>query len=142
MREELGKAEEAEEADLVEQGKSILERKKKRRKVEEATQKLLEMESKFSKIDSQLVESKDLIDWQNREEIRELTEQRKILMELLSKHQVALLKASQMVTETKTKLESHLQSESVLVDPIKQNIEKYEKELEPILALEEQINRK
>eukprot|EP00112_Aurelia_sp_Birch-Aquarium-sp1_P000611 Seg1058.2 transcript_id=Seg1058.2/GoldUCD/mRNA.D3Y31 product="Kinesin-like protein KIF16B" protein_id=Seg1058.2/GoldUCD/D3Y31 len=142
VREELGKAEEAEEDDLVEQGKSILERKKKRRKVEEATQKLLEMESKFSKLDSQLVESKDLIDWQNREEIRELTDQRKILMELLSKHQVALLKASQMVTETKTKLESHLQSETVLVDPIKQNIGKYEKELEPILALEKQINRK
>ena len=142
MREELSKAEEAEEEELVEQGKNIMERKKKRRKVEEATQKLLEMESQFSKIDAQLVESKDLIEWQHREEIRELTEQRKILMELLSKHQVALLKASQMVTETKTKLESHLQSEKILVDPIKQNIAKYEQELEPVLALEEQVNRK
>ena len=142
VRDELSKAEEAEEEELVAQGKTIMERKKKRRKVEEATQKLLEMESKFSKIDAKLVESKDLVDWQNREEVRELAEQRKILMELLSKHQVALLKASQMVTETKTKLDSHMQSEKMLVDPIKEKITKHEKELEPVLALEEQINRK
>ena len=104
--------------------------------------KLLEMESKRSENDARHMESRDLVDWQNREEVRELTEQRKILMELLSKHQVALLKASQMVTETKTKLDSHLQSETVLVDPIKENIAKHEKELEPVLVLEEQINRK
>ncbi len=142
VREELSKAEEAEEKDLLEQGKNILERKKKRKKVEEATQKLLEMESQFSKIDAELVESKDLVDWQNREEIRELSEQRKILMELLSKHQIALLKASQMVTETKTKLDNHLQNEKTLVDPIKEDITQLEKELEPLNVLEGQINRK
>ena len=99
------------------------------------------MESKSSNTDAKLIDSRDLVDWQNREEVRELTERRKIQMELLSKHQVALLKASQMVTETKTKLESHLQSEAVLADPIKENISKFEKELEPVLAREDQINR-
>eukprot|EP00794_Sanderia_malayensis_P019956 gene19956-21910_t len=142
VKEELNKAEEAEEKDLMEQGQNILERKKKRRKVEEATQKLLEMESKFSKIDTELVESKDLVDWQQREEIRELGEHRKILMELLSKHQLALLKASQMVTETKTKLDNHLGNEKTLVDPIKSDIIELEKELEPLSVLEGQINRK
>ena len=110
--------------------------------MEEATKKLLEMESKLGKFDAKIVESKDLVDWQNGEEARELTEQRKIQMELLSKHQVALLKASQLVTETKTKLESHIENEAVLVDPIKENIAKYEKELEPVTALEVQLNRK
>ena len=142
VREHLGEAEEAEETDLVQQGKNILERKKKRRKVEEATQKLLEMESKFSQLDTEMVESKDMVDWQNREEIRELTDQRKILMELSSKHQVALLKASQMTSETKTKLDSHLQNEPILVDPIKANIAKFENELKPITTMEGQINRK
>jgi len=142
VKEQLSKAEEAEEEELVAQGKTIMERKKKRRKVEEATKKLLEMESKLGKFDAKIVESKDLVDWQNGEEARELTEQRKIQMELLSKHQVALLKASQLVTETKTKLESHIENEAVLVDPIKENIAKYEKELEPVTALEVQLNRK
>jgi len=142
VKEQLSKAEEAEEEELVAQGKTIMERKKKRRKVEEATKKLLEMESKLGKFDAKIVESKDLVDWQNGEEARELTEQRKIQMELLSKHQVALLKASQLVTETKTKLESHIENEAVLVDPIKENIAKYEKELERVTALEVQLNRK
>ena len=142
VRERLEKAELAEEEELMEQEKSILERKKKRKKVEEATQKLLEMEMKFSKTDSEFKESKEFVDWQNKEEIREFQEQRKILMELLSKHQVALLKASQMVTETKTKLENHVHNEKMLIDPIRESIAKLEKDLEPLSNVEAQLDRK
>ena len=140
VRDELDKAEEAEEEELMSQEKSILERRHARKKVEEATQKLVEMESRLSRSDS-VTEIKDLQEWQDKEEIREMQEQRNIFMELLSKHQVALVKASQLVSETRTKLESHLENENILVSPVRENIAMHEKELEPILKLETQLEK-
>ena len=55
--------------------------------------------------------------------------------------QFALVKASQLVSETKTKLESHLANEAALVAPIREQIEKYEKELEPVLKQEVLIEK-
>lgn len=140
VRAQLEQAELAEEEELMTQEKSILERRQARKKVEEATQKLFEMESRMTRADS-ISDNKDLMDWQNKEEVREMQEQRKILMELLSKHQVALVKASQLVTETKTKLESHLENEASVINPIKEHITQYERELEPLIKIENEIEK-
>ena len=140
VRAQLEQAELAEEEELMTQEKSILERRQARKKVEEATQKLFEMESRMTRADS-ISDNKDLMDWQNKEEVREMQEQRKILMELLSKHQVALVKASQLVTETTTKLESHLENEASVINPIKEHIAQYEKELEPLIKMENEIDK-
>ena len=140
VRDQLDKAEVSEEEELMSQEKSILERRKARKKVEEATQKLMEMESRLSRSDS-ISNSEDLMEWQSKEEIREMHEQRKILMELLSKHQVALVKASQLVSETKTKLESHLENESLLMAPVREHIAVAEKGLEPLLKLGTQLEK-
>ena len=141
VRDELEKAEMAEEEELMSQEKNILKRRQSRRKVEEATEKLMKMESKLKRADS-ISQTKDLLDWQNKEEVREIQETRQILMELLSKHQVALCKASQLVTESKTKLASHIENETTTLTPIRENIAKYEQELEPLLKLETQIEKK
>lgn len=141
VKDELDKAEEAEEEELMSQEKSILQRRQARKKVEEATQKLFEMESKLSRSDS-ISQNQDQLEWQNKEDVREMQEERTILMELLGKHQVALVKASQLVTESKTKLESHLANESSMLDPVREQIAAYEHELEPLEKLEQQIEKK
>ena len=141
VREKLEIAEKAEEEDLMTQEKSIQERRKARKKVEEATQKLFEMESRLTRSDSNSSSDQvnDLKDWSTNEEVREMQEARKILMELLNNHQVALLKASQLVTETKTKLENHLKNEAMLMGPLKDKIQELETELEPITKQEAQL---
>jgi len=140
VRNKLEKAEEAEEEELMNQEKSVLERRQARKKVEEATHKLMEMESRLSRADS-MTDSKELLDWQSKEEVRELQDQRQILMELLGKHQVALVKASQLVTETKTKLNSHLEHEASLLAPVRDHIAQYELEMEPLIKLENEIDK-
>lgn len=67
--------------------------------------------------------------------------ERQLLMELLSKHQVAFAKASQLVTETKTKLESHLESETTIVGPVREQVAAYERELKPLKKMEEQLEK-
>lgn len=143
IRGKLEKAEVVEEEELMNQERSILARRQARKKVEEATQKLMEMESKSKKISKteSIAQNKDLLDWQNKEEVQEMQEERKILMELLSKHQVALVKASQLVTETKTKLESHVQNETTVLGPVREQLVTYEREMEPLKKLEEQLER-
>lgn len=142
IRSQLEKAEVAEEEELIIQEKSIVERRQARKKVEEATQKLLEMESKskLARTDS-VRQSQELLEWQNKEEVREMQEERKILMELLSKHQVALVKASQLVTETKTKFESHIENETTIIGPIREQVAAYERDLELLKKSEEQLEK-
>lgn len=124
------------------QEQSILERRQARKKVEEATQKLMEMESNFTMKDAENVNPvQELAEWKDKEEVLEIQEQRKILMELLSKHQAALMKASQLVTETKTKLESHLQGEDSLIKPVRSHMGSLEKQLEPLIKEEEKIEK-
>ena len=143
IRGKLEKAEVVEEEELMNQERSILARRQARKKVEEATQKLMEMESKTRKLSrtESFSQNKDLLEWQNKEEVQEMQEERKILMELLSKHQVALVKASQLVTETKTKLESHVQNETTIVGPVREQLATYEREMEPLKKLEEQLEK-
>merc|ERR1712080_709604 len=142
-RKEVEEAEKVEEEDLMNQEQSILHRRQARKKVEEATQKLKEMESNFTSKDSvpeaQAID--DSSDWKNKEEVQEIQEQRKILMELLSKHQAALMKASQLITETKTKLDSHLQGESTLIQPARLHVEACETKLEPLIVEEERLGK-
>ena len=69
------------------QEQTVLERRQARKKVEEATQKLVEMESKMKRVNS-ITDNKDLLDCKNKEDVEDLTEKRKIFMELLGKHQV------------------------------------------------------
>uniref|UniRef100_T2M7P5 Kinesin-like protein KIF16B n=1 Tax=Hydra vulgaris TaxID=6087 RepID=T2M7P5_HYDVU len=135
---EIEIAEKAEEEELMSHEQTVIEQRQARKKVEEATKKLVEMESKMKRVNS-ITERRE--EWRNIEEEDDLTEKRKIFMELLGKHQFALLKASQLVSETKTKLENHLANEAALVVPIRKQIEKYEKELEPLLKQEALIEK-
>lgn len=143
IRGQLEKAEEAEEEELMSQEKSIAERRQARKKVEEATQKLMEMESKTTKLtrSNSMRHNQDLMEWQNNEEVREMQEERKILMELLSKHQVALVKASQLVTETKTKFESHIENETTIIGPVREQVAAYERDSDALKKAEEQLER-
>lgn len=143
IRGKVDKADVVEEEKLISQEKSIVERRKARKKVEEATQKLMEMESKTKKLSrtESLSMNQDLMDWQNKEEVRELQEERKILMELLSKHQVALVKASQLVTETKTKLESHIENETTVVGPVRERLATFERDMEQMKKEEDVLEK-
>ena len=51
------------------------------------------------------------------------------------------MKASQLVTETKTKLDSHLAGQSSLIEPARAHIESCEKKLEPLIEEEERIKK-
>ena len=143
IRGKVDKADVVEEEQLVKKEKSIVERRKARKKVEEATQKLMEMESNSRKLTrtESLSLNQDLMEWQNKEEVHEMQEERKILMELLSKHQVALVKASQLVTETKTKLESHIENETTVVGPVREQLATYEREMDDLKKTEEALEK-
>ena len=68
---------------------------------------------------------------------------RKILNELHGKHQSALAKATQMVTETKTKLEKHLENEKLILVPLRCKVESLVRsELGPLIESEQDIERR
>ena len=86
---------------------------------------------------------KELLEFETREEIKDIREERKILTELLHKHQTALQKATLMVTETKTKLEKHLESEKLILLPVREKVEGLVRnELGPLIDYEQEIEKK
>lgn len=86
---------------------------------------------------------KELLEFETREEIKDIREERKILNELLNKHQTALQKATLMVTETKTKLEKHLEGEKLILMPLREKVESLVRnELGPLIECEQEIEKK
>lgn len=146
LREIIDHEEEAEEAELIEKEKMIMERRATRHKVEEARRKLEELEHEDKSIDlteEDFTKKKELLEWETREEIKDIREERKILNELYSKHQTALQKATTMVTETKTKLEKHLESEKLILVPMRNKVEcLVRNELGPLIEAEQEIERR
>lgn len=86
---------------------------------------------------------KELLEFETREEIKDIREERKILTELLNKHQTALHKATLMVTETKTKLEKHLEGEKLILTPLREKVESLVRnELGPLIEYEQEIEKR
>ncbi|RMX36700.1 hypothetical protein pdam_00015831 [Pocillopora damicornis] len=146
VREMLENAEEVEEASLIEKEKMIMERRAARMKVEEARRRLeeLENEDKESELtEADFTKKKELLEFETREEIKDIREERKIINELLNKHQTALQKATLMVTETKTKLEKHLESEKLILMPLREKVESLVRnELGPLIEYEQEIEKR
>ncbi|CAB4019103.1 kinesin KIF16B [Paramuricea clavata] len=146
IREKLEKAEDVEEADLLEKERVIMERRAARMKVEEARRQIEELESENRTLDlgeSDFNKKKEILEGEAREEIRDIREERKILLELLSKHQVALSKASHMVTETKVKLENCLENERLTIQPQRERVELLVRnELGPLIEMEGNVERR
>ncbi|XP_048586008.1 kinesin-like protein KIF16B isoform X2 [Nematostella vectensis] len=146
VREMLDQAEEAEEAVLIEKEKIIMERRAARHKVEEVRRKLEELEHEDKVVElteEDFNKKKELLEWETREEIKDIREERRILNELYNKHQTALQKATQMVTETKTKLEKHLESEKFMLVPLRAKVESLVRnELGPLIVAEQEIERR
>ena len=146
VREMLENAEEMEEASLVEKEKMIMERRAARMKVEEARRRLEELEHEDKCVElteADFTKKKELLESETREEIKDIREERKILTELLNKHQTALQKATLMITETKTKLEKHLEGEKLILMPLREKVENLVRhELGPLIECEQEIERR
>ncbi|XP_068717319.1 kinesin-like protein KIF16B [Montipora capricornis] len=146
VREMLESAEEMEEASLIEKEKMIMERRAARMKVEEARRRLEELENEDKDVElteEDFTKKKELLECETREEIKDIREERKILSELLNKHQSALQKATLMVTETKTKLEKHLEGEKVILMPLREKVESLVRnELGPLIDYEQEIEKR
>ncbi|XP_067020405.1 kinesin-like protein KIF16B isoform X2 [Acropora muricata] len=146
VREMLENAEEMEEASLIEKEKMIMERRAARMKVEEARRRLEELENEDKDVElteEDFTKKKELLEIETREEIKDIREERKILNELLNKHQTALQKATLMVTETKTKLEKHLEGEKLILMPLREKVESLVRnELGPLIDYEQEIERR
>ncbi|XP_028398519.1 kinesin-like protein KIF16B isoform X2 [Dendronephthya gigantea] len=146
IREKLEKAEDVEEADLLEKERVIMERRAARMKVEEARRQIEELESESRTLDlgeADFNKKKEMLEGEAKEEIKDIREEKKILLELLSKHQVALSKASHMVTETKVKLENCLENERITIEPQRERVELLVRnELGPLIEMEGNIERR
>jgi len=146
VREMLENAEEMEEASLIEKEKMIMERRAARMKVEEARKRLEELEHEDKEVElteEDFTKKKELLEFETREEIKDIREERKILSELLNKHQTALHKATLMVTETKTKLEKHLEGEKLILTPLREKVESLVRnELGPLIEYEQEIEKR
>lgn len=146
IREKLEKAEDVEEAGLLEKERVIMERRAARMKVEEARKQLEELENDNRTVDlgeADFNKKKELLEGEAKEEIKDIREERKILQELLSKHEVALTKATQMVTETKMKLENCLEHERLSITPQRERVELLVRnELGPLIEMEGNVERR
>ncbi|XP_046847868.1 kinesin-like protein KIF16B [Xenia sp. Carnegie-2017] len=146
IREKLEKAEDTEEADLLEKERVIMERRAARMKVEEARRQIEELESENRTMDlgeADFNKKKESLEIEAKEEMKDIREERKILLELLSKHQVALTKATQMVTETKVKLENCLENERLTLQPQRERVELLVRnELGPLIEMEGNVERR
>lgn len=86
---------------------------------------------------------KESLEIEAKEEMKDIREEKKILLELLSKHQVALTKATQMVTETKVKLENCLENERLTLQPQRERVELLVRnELGPLIEMEGNVERR
>ena len=115
-------------------------------KVEEARRQIEELENESRTLDlgeADFNKKKETLEGEAKEEIKDIREEKKILLELLSKHQVALSKASHMVTETKVKLENCLENERITIEPQRERVELLVRnELGPLIELEGNIERR
>ena len=147
VRELLEHAEEAEEASLIEKERMIMDRRAARMKADEARRRLEEMEHEdggyLELSEADFAKKREMLESETREEIKDIKEERKILTELYSKHQHALQKATQMVTETKIKLEKHLESDKLILVPLREKVENLVRnELGPLIELEHEIEKR
>lgn len=114
--------------------------------MEEARRQIEELESESRTLDlgeADFNKKKEILEGEAKEEIKDIREEKKILLELLSKHQVALSKASQMVTETKVKLENCLEHERITVQPQRERVELLVRnELGPLIEMEGNVERR